>query len=280
MKKLLILLTLFSSAFTFLAQPKADIIVSYRVVCHDWQTDSLASPETMTLLVGQAGSKYFNDISLWNDSLSSTPQGKKQLTQVMMATCVTTGPDGSISVDMRKGPMKRIHTYVFNDFASGNITVYGKFGDLEATYSEPCDEMQWHITDSIATVLDCYCVLAETDYHGRRWRAWFSPEIPVGAGPWKFHGLPGLILRAETGDGRFLFEAVGMEQTQRVMSPIYSPEKYTTVDRRRALADNEHYLNNRYDIMKARFGSTVTISPDAKQDVKFDRQRYAIECDY
>lgn len=35
---------------------------------------------------------------------------------------------------------------------------------------------------------------ATVDYGGRKWVAWFTPEIPFPYGPYIFHGLPGMIL--------------------------------------------------------------------------------------
>lgn len=36
---------------------------------------------------------------------------------------------------------------------------------------------------------------ATTTFAGRQWEAWFSDEFPVNDGPYKFKGLPGLILK-------------------------------------------------------------------------------------
>lgn len=108
------------------AQQRADIIVSYQESWRDWQSDTLKTVG-MTLLANNNESKYFNDLSLWSDSLSSTPDGKAQLQQIIMAACMTQHPDGSISVDLRKGPVKKVDTYVFSNLADATITCYDKF---------------------------------------------------------------------------------------------------------------------------------------------------------
>ena len=42
--------------------------------------------------------------------------------------------------------------------------------------------------------------------------AWYTMDIPVSDGPWKLHGLPGLILKAEDSRGHFSFICTGLEQ--------------------------------------------------------------------
>jgi GLPGLI family protein len=41
---------------------------------------------------------------------------------------------------------------------------------------------------------------ATTDFGGRKWTAWFSTELPFQDGPYKFSGLPGLIVKIEDED--------------------------------------------------------------------------------
>lgn len=278
MKRFLILSALCClTAVTIFAQNKADIIISY-----DATTPSVSgglSTKRMTLLASPSESKYFNDISLWNDSLSSTPEGKRRLNEIIMATCMTEGADGSVTFDLRKGPVKKIHTYVFTRPADNNMTVYGKWGDGEGYYTEPTDEQQWEIvSDSTENVLGYECLMAESDYHGRHWQVWFSPEIAVPFGPWKLHGLPGLILKAEA-DGGFAFTATGIEKTDRVISPIYSPDKYSRVDRLKALADEEYAKNNAQAILKARYGESVKFSNNHDEPA-YDGLKHCLEPDY
>ncbi|MBU3814175.1 MAG: GLPGLI family protein, partial [Candidatus Bacteroides intestinipullorum] len=43
------------------------------------------------------------------------------------------------------------------------------------------------------------------------WTVWFTPDIPVSEGPWKLHGLPGLILQAEDSEHWFSFACIEIE---------------------------------------------------------------------
>ena len=63
----------------------------------------------------------------------------------------------------------------------------------------------WQLSTGSLVVCGHFCHKATAHFRGREWTAYYAPDIPVGRGPWKFGGLPGLILRIEdsTGDQRF-----------------------------------------------------------------------------
>ena len=63
----------------------------------------------------------------------------------------------------------------------------------------------WQLGEGSEMVCGHTCSVATAQFRGREWTAYYAPDIPVGRGPWKFGGLPGLILRIEdsTGDQRF-----------------------------------------------------------------------------
>ncbi|WP_051633095.1 GLPGLI family protein [Thermonema rossianum] len=45
-------------------------------------------------------------------------------------------------------------------------------------------------------ILGFKCYKAEGDFRGRHYIVWYCPDLPYPYGPWKLHGLPGLILEA------------------------------------------------------------------------------------
>lgn len=53
---------------------------------------------------------------------------------------------------------------------------------------------------------------ATTEFAGRQWVAWFSTELPFQDGPYKFHGLPGLIIKLEDRTKTHRFELVGVSK--------------------------------------------------------------------
>ena len=85
-------------AISAMAQNKAEIIVSYECTNPSKQGKSVMSK--MSLLASPTEAKYFNDLSLWVDSLKSTPEGKAQYMEILKKTCMTVEPDGSTSWDL------------------------------------------------------------------------------------------------------------------------------------------------------------------------------------
>lgn len=264
------------------AQSKAEVLVGYDFT----NLDKKGQPVTkkMSLLASSTEAKYFNDLSLWVDSLKSTPEGKAQYMEIIKKTCMTVEPDGSTTWDLNKGPVKNSYTYVFTNLADESLTHYGKYGEDLGYYTEPLSEMEWKIVeDSTDNVLGYECVMGETDYHGRHWKAWFSPEVPMPFGPWKLHGLPGLILKAEA-NGGFSFVATGIEHTDRVITPMYLKKDYVKVDRKKALENAEYFINNEESILNAQGQNVKIYSLDEngnKTEVpKYDGLKHSLEPDY
>lgn len=50
---------------------------------------------------------------------------------------------------------------------------------------------------------------ATTKFGGREWEAWFTTEIPFQCGPYKFYGLPGLVLEVYDTKGNYIFSFKG-----------------------------------------------------------------------
>ncbi|WP_407481970.1 GLPGLI family protein [Elizabethkingia meningoseptica] len=46
---------------------------------------------------------------------------------------------------------------------------------------------------------------ATTEFGGRKWIAWFSSDIPFQDGPYKFQGLPGLIIKIEDTEKNYVW---------------------------------------------------------------------------
>ncbi len=107
-----------------------------------------------------------------------------------------------------------------------NITFHDK-GSSEYTecildeyqmYKMPSKDVQtWKLHDEKKKVGQYTLQKATTTWGGRKWIAWFTPEIPFQEGPYKFHGLPGLIMEISDDKANYSFKVIksqNMEMTQ------------------------------------------------------------------
>lgn len=66
--------------------------------------------------------------------------------------------------------------------------------------------LNWKILSETTKIGDYKVQKAETDFGGRKWIAWFTTDLPYQDGPYKFNGLPGLVVKAEDSTGDYSFD--------------------------------------------------------------------------
>lgn len=66
--------------------------------------------------------------------------------------------------------------------------------------------INWKILSETTKIADYKVQKAETDFGGRKWTAWFTTDLPYQDGPYKFTGLPGLVVKVEDESGDYSFD--------------------------------------------------------------------------
>lgn len=190
------------------------------------------------LLANQEQSKFYCPSTEYRDSLLSTPSGRAKERQMFDAAAAAYVQNRDRSA--MDCVVYHSRLYVTKDFAKSVSTTYDQAGMGECGYyDEPFSEIDWLIVeDSTKTILDYQCVMATTDYHGRKWTVWFTPEIPLTDGPWKFCGLPGLIMEASEPSGQHCFTVTGIETSSQPIFPVFNTEyeKMNRIDMLKAYA--------------------------------------------
>lgn len=74
------------------------------------------------------------------------------------------------------------------------------------------DHPNWTITKETKQVADMKCTKATARFKGRNWTAWFNPDMPFQAGPWKLNNLPGLIMEAYDDKNEVRFDFISFEK--------------------------------------------------------------------
>lgn len=194
MKKLLVNFFLIVGIVTF-AQNKR-FIYEYKFISDSTKIDDVKT-EMMFLDTTKDGSKYYSYTVFNSDSIM-----KVDLEKQLAAT-------GSINVksDMQKGSVRYSVTKTYPDY---KINLHRRLG-MDAYNISDDRKINWKILPEKEKIGEWNAQKAEADFAGRHWIAWFSTEIPIQDGPYKFRGLPGLIVKIEDKTGSHKMELKGIK---------------------------------------------------------------------
>jgi GLPGLI family protein len=111
---------------------------------------------------------------------------------------------GSLSFDYKYGQSK-FNDVVLKNYINNEVLFEKQLYDKLFIVKNQCT-IEWKINSEKDIYLSYSVQKASTEFGGRKWTAWFTTEIPVQDGPYKFHGLPGLILKLNDSENEFIYE--------------------------------------------------------------------------
>lgn len=198
MKKLI---TLFVVAFyAMVLGQNQRFIYEYKYVPDTLQKDSVKS-EFMVLDVTKDGSKYFSKAKHDSDS-------------IMQAEMMERFKSGTGSFSIKSSYHGGIRYSVDKEYPDYKVYLNTMVGGSYKVYDDR--PMDWKILPATEKIGQWNTQEATTEFAGRKWKAWFSNEIPIPEGPYKFHGLPGLIVKLQSADKTHSFELKGVQKIPEV----------------------------------------------------------------
>lgn len=201
-KKTVLILLLLSFSYIY----SQDLIVdkaSYKALYNltylkDSTNIQKKSSEKMVLLLGKKHTLFQSENDRFNDSLNDYLSNSKKY-------------DAQTAVNMALS-LKKNTIFKFKIVKSLNeIIVIDKIFSDKFYYKEQ-QNLNWVITDETKQINSYLCQKATTSYAGRNYIAWFTNLIPINEGPYKFSGLPGLIIEIHDTRMHYHFELLGLEE--------------------------------------------------------------------
>jgi len=171
-----IIFGIFSFFSVFMLAQNQRFIYEYKFVT-DSTDKSKADQEIMYLDIAKKGSKFYSKKSFTADSIRED--------RVVKGMHDFSGIDyGKISFAVEKS---------YPDY---KILF---FNQLEVDHYKVTDsrKLNWKILPEKEKIGEFNAQKANVDFAGRQWTAWFVPDLPIQDGPYKFHGLPGMIVKIE-----------------------------------------------------------------------------------
>lgn len=111
---------------------------------------------------------------------------------------------------------------VYKDFSNHNMFWEEYAGHV--TVKDSLDFKGWDIASEEKEILGFKCFAATCKYHGREYKAWFTNELPFRAAPWRFNGLPGVLLEVKSKD-EFLSAEAKIVKIRDAKEPLKNPFK-------------------------------------------------------
>ncbi|MCL2511083.1 MAG: GLPGLI family protein [Bacteroidales bacterium] len=152
------------------------------------------------LLIGSHISKTESYLKFQNDSL-----------------CVIAVKQGKENVPSQPKKASTYEIYKNRDTKTVNfIDINPLFVSDFYWYEESIPEINWQIHGDKKIIAGYSCQKATTKFRGREYEAWFTFDIPVSDGPYKFTGLPGLILEIYDSQSHYSFKCTGIKSPNSV----------------------------------------------------------------
>lgn len=173
-------------------------------------------------------------------------------------------------------------TLEFSD-SIGTINYYSKKRDSIFTRTIGFEEVKilqekrihisWKLHSETKTIGEFECNKASCTFRGRDYEVWYTPEIPVFYGPWKLHGLPGLVMEVKDKEGMLQAYFKKFSQTNRNL------DRYLNALQSDSYISIEEYAEAQRDLgdellkkMKLSFPREYNISIDGIKQDRLERE--------
>ncbi|MBU4538868.1 MAG: GLPGLI family protein [Weeksellaceae bacterium] len=173
------------------------VIYEYKFAPDSTKTDSLKT-EWMYLDISKKGSKFYSKSTFESDSIIQESI-RKQMASGMRNISVSKQRRREINYEVEK-TYPEYKTYLVSNI--GNDT-YKVVEDRKP---------DWKISSEKKKLGTFSVQKATADFAGRKWTAWFTTDVPIQDGPYKFSGLPGLIVEVADQTGTHKMELKGLKK--------------------------------------------------------------------
>ncbi len=177
-------------------------------------------------------------------------------------------PDSIQPLILSDHNMNEIISREYISFDDGET--YKRFNVIESA------DVKWTLRNETKKIDKHTCKMATTSFRGRNYIAWYSEDIPVPIGPWKFHGLPGLIIEITdaTKEVSFLLTNIkhpftgSIEATIDNMGDLISAKDFFKI-KEKAKADSREAFKNK-TLSRLPRGATIELTKAGNNDIEIE----------
>jgi GLPGLI family protein len=230
-----------------LPSDQARLEAIYRLTFRPDSTAPATRTEPMRLQVGSKLSRFESLNALRGDSV---------LTVAMQAADVQAKATGTTPVLNMNGLGMAAYRsnfrgqVIYKVPTTKRIVVKDLMGIVHYVYTEPT-ALAWTIGPATATVAGYACQRATATWSGRTWEAWFTRDVPVADGPYKFCGLPGLIVKVGDTRSNYVYELLKIRQLPEPVAIILPKPEDKLISKAEFVVGKADYTRNLSEQMLA-----------------------------
>lgn len=190
LKSRLTILFIFNT-FLLLAQQK-NYKITYRH-CFMSDTNRILN-DTIGFQATLIGNNKCSNYSFLKYYASSTPNNPvSNLPVMLLEDAIKNKVEGKVRIKVGTSA-DSIGNIVFHNKESDSVFVRDKMPDKYLLTVEQTPTIDWQISNEKKQIKRYTCQKATAYFRGRNYTAWFTKDLAIADGPWKFFGLPGLIM--------------------------------------------------------------------------------------
>lgn len=121
---------------------------------------------------------------------------------------------------------------IFKDYQDNELILAEKVFQYALKYTQDLETIDWEIKSENKEILGFSVQKALGSFAGRNYVAWFAPELPFLDGPYKFSGLPGLILEISDLKNQYHFSLTGFQELANPVDKLLNLDNYKAVSQR------------------------------------------------
>ena len=221
---------------------ETDMLCHYKYVHYNSVTEVYVT-ETTYLEISKSISKFYSYNTFEYDSLAYVPSGKKILND-RFKECLRRSSKASEKDRMKilmEIPSRESEFIIYKNYPEKEkILVQDAIAKEYYKYIEEMPLQSWKIEEDTMNIIGYPCQKAICKWRGREYVAWFTIDIPVNDGPYKFCGLPGLIMKVEDSEQLFCFTIQGIRKEKNKGIYLAKPRddnknEYKDADRKEVL---------------------------------------------
>jgi len=221
----------------------AKVHYEFKHVNDSTQRDQFIRDETVTYL-NQQGSYY-------------TSYSTKRMQEEVKRQMQGPGFDGTLTITKRSTPSSS--SYLL-DANQNKMTEVISVASDNFAIPQSYPTQDWEILSDQKEIGGYHCQNAKTTFKGRAYIAWFTTELPFPYGPWKLHGLPGLILDARDTKNEVIFAYAGFDKIEDGKTSVALPQNVITTTAEEVKKIQEAFKANPQAYLQAQSGKSRTIS--------------------